>query len=418
MGNSFGDYQPKYFTMKKKESISAGIKNTKNVSEPPITDNVNLINPPILWGIVPNHGKHGQIVKITGGRFGLNASNVKVKFSGVNAEILWIEDIAEGQQIIHAAVPEYIDSGDVKVIVNQQISNPFYFTVDWIAIVEKLTSHPADSLFKAGEKIFFTDPNSQGVFEMPSRIYGPHSLSVLAQGPAVGYATGITRVPRIVNNHLEYDVIITDVHGNHVNKIDSLGNVSVLAGNGSTPTARFKRPYRIAYHMGNYYVTDIDNFEVKKISIDGTVSKFAGSGSKGQFDSPSRKAATFAGLHAICVDADGNVYVTDWHKVRKISPVTGVTTIAGNDQGYLDEFGTNAKFNDPKGMAVAADGYIYIADTYNNKIRRIAPNGKVTTVVNHDLNKPTGIVLSGSTTFNHMAIYVADADGVKGIYFT
>ena len=83
----------------------------------------------------------------------------------------------------------------------------------------------------------------------------------------------------------------------------------------------------------------------------------------------------------IAIDKDGNIYATVGNTIRKITPDGTVTTLAGSGTyGFADGEGTDAQFNIPWGIAVDASGHLYVADFSNHKIRKIAPDGSVTTV--------------------------------------
>ncbi|KAF1721759.1 gluconolaconase [Pseudoxanthomonas wuyuanensis] len=147
--------------------------------------------------------------------------------------------------------------------------------------------------------------------------------------------------------------------------------------------ARFADPYGLAVAAdGTRYIADAgDNNRIRKIAPDGTVSTLAG-GAEGFADGIGEAAA----LHTpsgLALDAFGNLYVADTgnHAIRKITPQGAVTTLAGTGQaGFNDGPGAQAQFNGPIGVAVDASGQVYVADTYNDRIRAIAPDGQVSTL--------------------------------------
>lgn len=116
--------------------------------------------------------------------------------------------------------------------------------------------------------------------------------------------------------------------------------------------------------------------------------------------------ATFNNIAGICNDNFGNYYVTetDSHRIRKVSSNAEVTTIAGSTFGFLDGTGTNAKFYNPQGICVDYLGNLYVADFRNSRIRKISPNGTVTTIT-PDLSP-----------YQPKAICIDDSSG--NIYFT
>jgi sugar lactone lactonase YvrE len=140
-----------------------------------------------------------------------------------------------------------------------------------------------------------------------------------------------------------------------------------------TPLARgFGDPFGTAVDaVGNVFVADGGDCScIRRIGPDGQVTIFAGGragfadgvGSTAAFDTPS----------ALAIDRLGNLYVADTHNnaIRKVAPDGSVSTLAGNDAG----------FDGPVGVAVDRDGNVYVADTYNDRIRRIGKDGAVTTV--------------------------------------
>ena len=114
----------------------------------------------------------------------------------------------------------------------------------------------------------------------------------------------------------------------------------------------------------------------------GTVATFAG-GTVGYVNNTGLAAKFSSYISGIDVDSSGNLYVSDGynHAIRKISPVGVVTTLAGSGvAGFVDDSGTTAQFNTPRGLAVDSSGNVYVADGNNHAIRKISPAGVVTTL--------------------------------------
>ncbi len=112
-----------------------------------------------------------------------------------------------------------------------------------------------------------------------------------------------------------------------------------------------------------------------------TVSTLAGSGYTGSADGIGT-AASFNYPAGLAIDKNGNLFVADNYncKIRKITSDSSVTTVAGSSDGYTDGIGTAAKFYSPLGLAVDSSDNIYVADSYNNRIRKISSAGVVTTI--------------------------------------
>jgi sugar lactone lactonase YvrE len=166
--------------------------------------------------------------------------------------------------------------------------------------------------------------------------------------------------------------------------------VTTLAGSGnpgfadgSGAEASFKYPAGIVLDgSGNIYVADAFNNRIRKITPSGVVTTLAGSGKEGFADGTGLKAV-FNGPSGIAIDRDGNIYTAEWkgHRVRKITPEGVVTTLAGSGKaGFADGTGAEASFNTPEGVALDSKGNVYVADARNNKIRKISPSGVVTTI--------------------------------------
>ncbi|MGP8214278.1 MAG: T9SS type A sorting domain-containing protein [Bacteroidia bacterium] len=165
------------------------------------------------------------------------------------------------------------------------------------------------------------------------------------------------------------------------------GAVTTLAGsgvsgnaNGFGTAATFNYPYGVAYDgNGNLYVGDQSNNEIRKIVISsGQVSLVAGSpvGASGHADGIGT-AASFYGPEGLACDHNGNLYVADYYnnEIRKIVLSSGmVYTYAGSTtRGTANGADTAARFNGPTGVAVDGSGNLYVADAQNNEIRMITP---------------------------------------------
>ena len=164
--------------------------------------------------------------------------------------------------------------------------------------------------------------------------------------------------------------------------------VTTIGGDGS-PLVRdgkqseFSDPFGVAIaDDGTIYVSDAgESNRIRKILPDGTVTTLAG-GTEGFADGAGTSAA-FNTPSALALGPDGNLYVADTgnNRIRKITPAGQVSTVAGDgNAGYLDGPAAHAQFNGPIGLTVSVKGDIYVADTYNDVIRMITTEGEVTTV--------------------------------------
>jgi sugar lactone lactonase YvrE len=177
-----------------------------------------------------------------------------------------------------------------------------------------------------------------------------------------------------------------------IRKITPAGDVSTLAGSagqagsadGVGSAAQFNNPMGVAVDAsGNVYVADELNTTIRKITPAGEVTTFAGmAGQAGSADGTG-SSARFKFPRGVAVGPSGNIYVADTsnHSIRKITPDGVVTTLAGSGQaGFAEGAGAAAKFNFPSGVAVDADENIFVADSNNNRIRVVTSAGVVSTL--------------------------------------
>jgi sugar lactone lactonase YvrE len=220
-------------------------------------------------------------------------------------------------------------------------------------------------------------------------------MEVLAGSGRAGFADGAGaaaqfNIPHGVAVDGEGNFIVADQSNHRVRKIAPDGTASTLAGSaiagfadGDGAAAQFYNPYGVAVDgEGNVIVSDKSNNRVRKIAPDGTVSTLAGSGRAGCTDGAGA-AAQFNSPLGVAVDGEGNAIVADAgnERLRKITPDGTVSTLAESGiQGFADGAGEAAQFNCPYGVAVDGEGIVIVADYSNNLVRKIAPDGTVSTL--------------------------------------
>ncbi len=178
-------------------------------------------------------------------------------------------------------------------------------------------------------------------------------------------------------------------------------HVSTIAGDGSPvfrdaiqpAQAAFADPFGVVIAVdGTVYVSDAgDSNRIRKLALDGSVSTFAGS-SEGYADGPGA-AAKFNSPSGLAIDAGGNLYVADSgnNRIRKLTPQGIVSTVAGEGSaGYRDGPASQAQFGAPLAVAVDTQGNLFVADTYNDRIRLITLAGEVSTIAGTGLGYADG----------------------------
>ncbi|WP_052467064.1 IPT/TIG domain-containing protein [Psychroserpens damuponensis] len=212
--------------------------------------------------------------------------------------------------------------------------------------------------------------------EIEAEVQSVTNTAIEAIVPSRAY-TGVVKV--MVNNTEllgpEFSYTITRAI------VDTMVGSDLGNADGQGVNVQFNNPRGIVFDsQGHLYVVDNSNHSIRKVTASGVTTTFAGStqgfadgiGTSAKFDSPG----------FIAIDAQDNLYVTDLynHKIRKITPDGEVSTFAGSTQGNEDGIGTEAKFFHPMGITIDADGNLYVSDTYNHNIRKITPTGEVTTL--------------------------------------
>jgi len=304
---------------------------------------------PVFVSAYPQASSVHQLVTILGRYFGTDRSAVKVYFDDKEATL--VEFSTDALQVI---TPE--GSGDVavKIVVGGVTLDGGIFSYQKPTIQYKVTT-----LAGNGASGWVDGTGDIAQFN------NPEGVAVDAAG----------------------NVYVADRTNNAIRKITPTGQVSTISGNGTkgyqdgpVTSALFNFPWKLDVDaQGNIFVAERDNDRIRKIGLN-MVSTIAGS-SRGYAEG-NGSAAKFNQPIDVAVAADGTLYVADNnnHRIRKILPDGTVSTLAGSTSGYADGIAAAAKFNTPSGVAIGPDGNIYVADRGNHSIRKVTPEGVVTTV--------------------------------------
>lgn len=192
------------------------------------------------------------------------------------------------------------------------------------------------------------------------------------------------------------NIYITDTGNNRVRKVNTSGNISTIAGtglssppnnNGPALQANLDYPVGIARDAaGSLYISDMMSHSIRRISSAGIITAFAGTGTAAfAGDGGPADSARLSSPHAVVTDALGKLWIADTgnNRIRKIGANDTIATVAGTGTSSFAGDGgpaIGAQFNKPSGMAMDKSGSLYIADAANHRVRKITQAGTVSTI--------------------------------------
>lgn len=385
----------------------------------------------------PSSGQKNTIVTIEGEgiNFGLSGT-AQVYFNNVEATVISVTE----SQII-AKVPTRSFSGPVTITIDgKELTAPtFTYLLSDINVstiagstpgIENLNgidakfNIPFDIAVDSNGNIFVADSGNHLI-----RKIAPNGDVTNLAGSTTGFndgngATAQFNNPRGVTVDNQNNIYVVDSGNNSIRKISPTGLVTTFAGKTGTAgnvdtesgNAKFNSPESLTIDtQGNVFVADRGNHSIRKITPTGVVTTFAGGGSG--FADGTGSEAKFSNPYSLDIDESNNIYVADLsnQRIRKITPDAIVTTVAGVGAiGYLDGEANAAKFNYPIDLAVDELGNIFVSDILNHKIRRVSPEGIVSTIAGTSLGFIDG--LGSEAKFRNLAGLETGKDGV--LYIT
>lgn len=305
---------------------------------------------------------------------------------------------------------------------------------------EGVLSYPSDMVLDKDHNLFIADRGSHQVYKLDNQGNMRAYAGLVSNNgtPIYGYngATEALKSSLYGPTSLALDALgtlyVADTFNNRIRKVTSDGKISDFAGTGASDfsgdegvatAAGLKLPLGLLFDpAGNLLFTDSGNHRMRRVDLAGKVSTVAGTGVQGYAgDNLSKNTALLNSPAGMAFDLQGNLYFADRdnNRVRKIDLSGNITTVAGNgsDSGELGDGGsaTLASLSHPQDVAVDKYGFLYIADTYHHRIRRVDLAGKITTIAGGSLSDSLGdLGLATMARLSYPSGITLDSDG--GVY--
>ncbi|HKY75086.1 MAG TPA: NHL repeat-containing protein [Acidimicrobiia bacterium] len=245
------------------------------------------------------------------------------------------------------------------------------------------------------------DPSGAGLYIADSANHrirrvdlGSGVITTVAGGAAAGWAgdggpaiAAQLEDPKAVWAAQSGEVFIADSGNERIRRIDRSGTISTIAGTGvpgysgdggPASAAQFDGPRGVSGDSaGNLYVADDNNHRIRRIDPAGVVTTLAGTGAPGYAgDGGPARSAQLRNPRGVAVDGRGNVFIADSMnaRIRMVDSAGAISTVAGcGRHGFGGDGGpaTVARMFEPRGVAVGPAGHLFVADTYNDRIRRV-----------------------------------------------
>ena len=202
------------------------------------------------------------------------------------------------------------------------------------------------------------------------------------------------------------NLYISEIYGNRIRKVDPTGIITTVAGTGTAgyngdggpaTSAQISTPQGIAVDAaGSLFIADAGNHRIRRVDAAGKISTVAGTGLSGyNGDGRLATSAQLANPQGVALDAEGNLFIADYHnnRVRKVTPAGTISTIAGDGTagfGGDDGLATMAQLSGPQSVAIDAAGSLFITDYFNNRIRKVDLEGIISTIIGTDSSGYSG----------------------------